>query len=111
MTDQKSGPAQQRRAARHRHPRAGLLMDAVILRGAITGFLARPSAKTSIGKVFQERAARYADRVFIKFGDEQMTYREANETATGTPRCWPRVASATATSSASCCATRRNRCC
>ena len=50
------------------------------LRGVITGFGARPSAKTSIGKVFQERAARYADKVFIKFGDEKITYREANET-------------------------------
>jgi fatty-acyl-CoA synthase len=59
----------------------GLLMDApAIVRGVITGFGARPSAKTSIGKVFQERAARYADKVFIKFGDEQITYREANET-------------------------------
>jgi len=59
----------------------GLLMDApVILRGVITGFGARPSAKTSIGKVFQERAARHADNVFIKFGDEQITYRQANET-------------------------------
>ena len=46
----------------------------------ITGFGARPSAKTSIGKVFQDRAARYADKMFIKFGDEQITYREANET-------------------------------
>src|SRR5436190_5069243 len=60
----------------------GLLMDApTILRGVITGFGARPSAKTSIGKVFQDRAAHYADKVFIKFGDEQITYREANETA------------------------------
>ncbi|HEX3546495.1 MAG TPA: long-chain-acyl-CoA synthetase FadD6 [Mycobacterium sp.] len=59
----------------------GLLLDApVMLRGALTGFMARPTAKTSIGKVFQERAARYADRVFIKFGDEQLTYRQANET-------------------------------
>jgi len=59
----------------------GLLMDApAILRGAVTGFLARPTAKTSIGKVFQERAARYGDNVFIKFGDEQLTYRQANET-------------------------------
>ena len=49
----------------------GLLMDApVILRGALTGFLARPSAKASIGKVFQERAAKYADKIFIKFGDD-----------------------------------------
>ena len=59
-----------------------LLMDApTILRGVITGFGARPSAKTSIGKVFQERAARHADKVFIKFDDQQITYREANETA------------------------------
>ena len=59
----------------------GLLMDVpVIVRGVLTGFLARPTAKTSIGKVFQERAARYGDKPFIKFGDEQLTYREANET-------------------------------
>ena len=41
-----------------------------ILRGVLTGFLALPSAKTSIGKVFQDRAARYADQPFIKFQDE-----------------------------------------
>src|SRR6195952_1247803 len=59
----------------------GLLMDApVIARGVVTGFLARPTAKTSIGKVFQERAARYGDKIFIKFDDEQLTYRESNET-------------------------------
>ena len=59
----------------------GLLADTpAILRGVITGFGARPSAKTSIGKVFQERAARHADKLFLKFGDEQITYREANET-------------------------------
>jgi fatty-acyl-CoA synthase len=59
----------------------GLLMDVpVIVRGVVTGFLARPTAKTSIGKVFQDRAARYGDKVFIKFGDEELTYREANET-------------------------------
>jgi fatty-acyl-CoA synthase len=59
----------------------GLLMDApVIVRGVVTGFLARPTAKTSIGKVFQERAARYGDKVFIKFQGEKLTYREANET-------------------------------
>jgi fatty-acyl-CoA synthase len=60
----------------------GLLMDTpTILRGVITGFGARPTAKTSIGKVFQERAARHADKVFIKFDDQRITYREANETA------------------------------
>ena len=59
----------------------GLLMDApAIARGVATGFMARPTAKTSIGKVFQDRAERYADNVFIKFGDEQLTYRQANET-------------------------------
>ncbi len=60
----------------------GLLMDMpVMLRGALTGFMARPTAKTSIGKVFQERAARHADRVFLKFDDQELTYRQANETA------------------------------
>ncbi|MDT5397508.1 MAG: fatty-acyl-CoA synthase [Mycobacterium sp.] len=59
----------------------GLLMDMpVIVRGVITGFGARPTAKTSIGKVFQERAARYGDKLFIQFEDQQLTYREANET-------------------------------
>ncbi len=59
----------------------GFLKDTpAILQGALTGFTARPSAKTSIGKVFQERAARYGDRPFIKFQDETVTYREANET-------------------------------
>jgi fatty-acyl-CoA synthase len=60
----------------------GLLMDApVILRGALTGFPARRSAKTSIGKVFQDRTARYGDRLFIRFDDQAVTYRQANETA------------------------------
>ncbi len=59
-----------------------VVMDApVILRGALTGLLALPTSKTSIGKVFQERAARYGDRVFIRFGDQKITYRQANETA------------------------------
>jgi len=58
-----------------------LLMDSpAIVRGVVTGFLARPSAKTSIGKVFQDRAARYGDKVFLRFGDESLTYAEANET-------------------------------
>ncbi len=59
----------------------GLLMDApAIVRGVVTGFMARPTAKSSIGKVFQDRAARYGHNVFIKFGKEQLTYRQANET-------------------------------
>jgi fatty-acyl-CoA synthase len=52
----------------------------VMLRGAVTG-LAQPNAKKSIGSVFQDRAARYADRVFLRFGDQQVTYREANAIA------------------------------
>jgi fatty-acyl-CoA synthase len=60
----------------------GLLMDApVFMRGAFSGLLARPTAKTSIGKVFQERAEHYGDHAFIKFGDETVRYRQANETA------------------------------
>jgi len=43
--------------------------------------LARPTSKTSIGKVFQDRAARLGDKVFLRFGDQQLTYREANATA------------------------------
>jgi fatty-acyl-CoA synthase len=60
----------------------GLLPDVpVIVRGVVTGLLARPTSKTSIGKVFQERAARLGDKVFLRFGDQQLTYREANATA------------------------------
>ena len=60
----------------------GLLADApVIVRGVVTGLLARPTSKTSIGKVFQDRAARLGDKVFLRFGDQQLTYREANATA------------------------------
>jgi fatty-acyl-CoA synthase len=59
----------------------GLLVDApVILRGVLTAFLTRRSAKTSIGKVFQHRAARHRDDVFIRFEDEIVTYGQANET-------------------------------
>ena len=59
-----------------------VVLDApVILRGALTGLLALPTSKSSIGKVFQERAARYGDRVFIRFGAEKLTYAEANATA------------------------------
>jgi fatty-acyl-CoA synthase len=62
-----------------RAPRV-LLDLPVMLRGALTG-LARPNSKKSIGTVFQERAARYGDRVFLRFGDQQLTYRDANGTA------------------------------
>ncbi|WP_099024008.1 long-chain-acyl-CoA synthetase FadD6 [Mycolicibacterium palauense] len=58
-----------------------VLMDTPsILRGVTTGLLARPTSKTSIGKVFQERAEKYADRDFIRFHDQSLTYAEANAT-------------------------------
>jgi len=53
----------------------------VIVQGARTGLLARPNSKTSIGAVFQERAARYGDRIFLRFGDQELTYRDANAAA------------------------------
>jgi fatty-acyl-CoA synthase len=60
----------------------GVLADMpVIVRGVLTGLLARPNSKKSIGTVFQERAARYGDRVFLRFGDQQLTYRDANAAA------------------------------
>ena len=60
----------------------GLLADMpVMVRAALTGLVTLPNSKKSIGTVFQERAARHADRVFVRFGDQQLTYREANATA------------------------------
>ena len=60
----------------------GVLADLpVIARGAMTGLLARPSSRKSIGTVFQDRAARYGDRVFLRFGDQRLTYRDANAAA------------------------------
>ncbi|MEE3067535.1 MAG: long-chain-acyl-CoA synthetase FadD6 [Actinomycetota bacterium] len=60
----------------------GVLADLrVILRGAATGLLAQPGSHRSIGSVFQDRAARYGDKVFLRFGDQKLTYREANAAA------------------------------
>jgi fatty-acyl-CoA synthase len=60
----------------------GVLADTpVIVRAALTGLLAQPSSKKSIGTVFQERAARYGDRIFLRFGDQQISYRDANAAA------------------------------
>ncbi|OBH45638.1 long-chain-acyl-CoA synthetase FadD6 [Mycobacterium mantenii] len=53
----------------------------VIARGAMTGLLAQPGSKKSIGTVFQERAARFGDRIFLRMGDQQLTYRDANAAA------------------------------
>ncbi len=82
MSDHDGGP---RRAVgltdiAFRLPR--VLADApVIARGALTGLLARPGSRKSIGTVFQERAARHGDRVFLRFGDQEVTYRDANAAA------------------------------
>ncbi|MEE6137475.1 long-chain-acyl-CoA synthetase FadD6 [Mycobacterium sp. 050128] len=60
----------------------GVLADMrVVARGAATGLLAQPGSHRSIGSVFQDRAARYGDKVFLRFGDQQLTYREANAAA------------------------------
>jgi fatty-acyl-CoA synthase len=60
----------------------GVLADMpVIVRGVVTGLLPQPNSKKSIGTVFQERAARYGERVFLRFGDQRVRYREANATA------------------------------
>ncbi|OBK37337.1 long-chain-acyl-CoA synthetase [Mycobacterium sp. 1165196.3] len=53
----------------------------VIVRGAMTGLLAQPGSKKSIGTVFADRAARYGDRIFLRMGDQQLTYRDANAAA------------------------------
>ncbi|MBE1552480.1 fatty-acyl-CoA synthase [Mycobacterium sp. OAS707] len=82
MSDQKSGTRSSVGLLDIASQVPGLLMDLpTILSGVVTGFGARPTAKTSIGRVFQERAARYGDKVFLRFEDRDITYREANETA------------------------------
>lgn len=53
----------------------------VIVRGAMTGLLAQPGSKKSIGTVFADRAARYGDRIFLRMGDQKLTYRDANAAA------------------------------
>ncbi|MCV7192091.1 long-chain-acyl-CoA synthetase FadD6 [Mycolicibacterium brumae] len=52
-----------------------------IVRGIATGLPVLPTSKTSIGKVFQDRARKYSDRVFLKFGDQQWTYAQVNAVA------------------------------
>src|SRR6478736_6380172 len=82
MTDEKSGTRSSVGLLDIATRVPGLIADVpTILRGVVTGFGARPSAKTSIGKVFQDRATQYGDKVFLRFADRDITYREANETA------------------------------
>src|SRR4051794_41815363 len=82
MTDEKSGTRSSVGLLDVATHLPGLLMDLpTILSGVVTGFGARPSPKTSTGKEFQERAARHAHKDFTKFGEQQISYPEANETA------------------------------
>lgn len=81
MTEQKSGTRSSVGLIDIAKQMPGLLKDTpTMVRGVVTGFGARPSAKTSIGKVFQDRAAQYSDNVFLRFEDREITYGEANET-------------------------------
>ncbi|MBB2993474.1 fatty-acyl-CoA synthase [Mycolicibacterium iranicum] len=81
MTEQKSGTRSSVGLIDIAKQMPGLLKDTpTMVRGVVTGFGARPSAKTSIGKVFQDRAAQYSDNVFLRFEDREITYDEANET-------------------------------
>jgi fatty-acyl-CoA synthase len=60
----------------------GLVRDTpVIMRGVLTASLTRQSAQSSIGKVFQARAARHPNDAFIRFEDQTLSYGQANETA------------------------------
>ncbi|MDA2892851.1 long-chain-acyl-CoA synthetase FadD6 [Mycolicibacterium sp. BiH015] len=80
MTEQKSGTRNSVGLIDIAKQVPGLLKDTpTMVRGVVTGFGARPSAKTSIGKVFQDRAAQYAGNVFLKFEDTTITYGDANE--------------------------------
>src|SRR5919107_788204 len=81
MTDEKSGTRSSVGLLELAGKVPGLVADTpTILRGVLTGFGARPSSKTSIGKVFQDRAGRNPDNIFLKYEDQELTYREANET-------------------------------
>src|ERR1700759_1739372 len=53
----------------------------VIARGMLTLARAQPNFKVSIGKVFQDGSARDGAHVFIRFGEQELSYREANATA------------------------------
>ena len=89
-----------------------MVLDAlVILRGALTGLLALPTSKTSIGRSSRSGPPATAIGSSV-FGAERLTYAEANATAN---RYAAALAAgngvAAATWSASCCATPRTRCC
>ena len=58
-----------------------LVMDApVVVARHAHGIPCPGVSQESIGRVFQERAAHYGDQIFIRFDDEALTYRDANQT-------------------------------
>ncbi len=65
----------------------------IIVRGLLGAARATPGARTSIGSVFAESAAKHANRVFLRFEGRDITYREANPDGqpvcghAGGPRC------------------------
>ncbi|MYR04865.1 long-chain-acyl-CoA synthetase [Gordonia sp. SID5947] len=57
----------------------GIGKDWRILAGVVPNMIPRPLTRTeSVGKTFQEAAAKYSDRPFLRFHGESMTYRECN---------------------------------
>ncbi|OLT75410.1 long-chain-acyl-CoA synthetase [Mycobacteroides chelonae] len=60
----------------------GMAWDLPILaRGIISGIKSNPKGRWSIGALFAERAAKHADRVFLRFEGTDITYAQANATA------------------------------
>lgn len=60
----------------------GLALDLPIMaRGILSGIKSTPKGRWSIGGVFAVRAAKHADRVFLRFEGQDITYAQANATA------------------------------
>ncbi|MBA0049154.1 long-chain-acyl-CoA synthetase FadD6 [Mycobacteroides sp. LB1] len=60
----------------------GMALDLPILvRGVLSGIKYNPKARWSIGALFADRAAKHADRVFLRFEGNDITYAQANATA------------------------------
>ncbi|WP_078278784.1 long-chain-acyl-CoA synthetase FadD6 [Mycobacteroides franklinii] len=59
-----------------------LALDLPIMAGGVLGGIkANPNGRLSIGALFAERAAKYADNVFLRFEGNDITYAQANATA------------------------------
>lgn len=60
----------------------GLARDWRIVAGVVPKMIPRPpDRKHSVGKTFEEKAAQYPDRPFLRFHGESMTYRQCNAQA------------------------------